>query len=34
MYFIYFIDCALMGERLIMLKCLMTGWEFIRDFKD
>ena len=34
MYFIYSIDCALMGERLIMLKCLMTGWEFIRDFKD
>ena len=34
MYSIYSIDSALMGERLIMLKCLMTGWEFIRDFKD
>ena len=34
MHFIYSIDCAFMGEKLIMLKCLMTGWEFITDFKD
>ena len=34
MYFIYSVDCVLMGEKLIMLECLMTGWEFITDFKD
>ena len=34
MYFLNSIDCILMGEKLIMLKCLMTGWEFIMDFKD
>ena len=25
MYFIYSIDCILMDEKFIMLKCLMTG---------
>ena len=34
MYFIYSIDCFLMGEKLIMLKCSMTGLEFITYFKD
>ena len=34
MYFIYSVDCILIGEKLIMLKYLMTGWEFLNDFKD